>query len=83
MAFADIWANLVRQKSKIDDPEATIEFKAEKLKKLLEQVYTQGEKSGEKKQKAIHDNLEKLRKLAEGKHNPGIDFMKDMFNSGM
>jgi len=81
MAFADIWKNLVKKKPKIEDPDATIEFKAGKLKKLLAQVFTQGEKCGEKRQKAIYDNLEKLRKMAEGPGNrdPGDAFMRDFF----
>jgi len=45
MKFADIWNQLRKKDDKLDDPEADVVFKSKNLKRLLEQVYAQGQKS--------------------------------------
>lgn len=45
MTFREIWQQLVRKDSRLLDGDAKVEFTSSNLKKLLEQVYEQGQKS--------------------------------------
>lgn len=44
MKFYEIWNQLVRKNSKLENDDAEVTFKASNLKALLRQVYEQGEK---------------------------------------
>lgn len=43
MTFDQIWDQLRRKSTKLDKPDASVEFTSENLKRLLCQVYEQGE----------------------------------------
>ncbi len=50
LSLEQIWQQLCKKDSRLDQPETVVDFKAENLKKLLAQVYEQGQRS------AIPDN---------------------------
>lgn len=47
MTFQSIWEQLTRKDPRLTDPETKVEFTAENLRRLLRQVYEQGEKQGQ------------------------------------
>lgn len=47
MTFDEIWESLVRKKPDLDRPHAKAEFTSGALKRLLRQVYEQGQKSSD------------------------------------
>ena len=46
MTFPEIWAHLKRKRPSLEDDAALVEFIAGDLRKLLRQVYEQGQDSG-------------------------------------
>lgn len=54
MTFQDIWNQLVRKNPAIAENGKTVEFQSENLKRLLRQVYEQGERKGKSDAEAIH-----------------------------
>jgi hypothetical protein len=48
MEFEEIWNQLVRKSNALTNPAAKVEFTADNLKRLLRQVYEQGESQGVK-----------------------------------
>ncbi|MAT51425.1 MAG: hypothetical protein CMK32_09615 [Porticoccaceae bacterium] len=48
MQFSDIWNRLCQKQERLNDGDAEVTFKSENLKKLLRQVYDQGESAGRK-----------------------------------
>lgn len=42
MTFDEIWNTLVAKNDRLNEPNATVEFRSENLKKLLRQVYYKG-----------------------------------------
>lgn len=47
MTFDAIWNQLRSKQTKLDNADATIEFKPQNLKQLLRQVYEQGQRSSQ------------------------------------
>ena len=45
MTFQEIWASLCKKRPLLSDPNATVEVSSDGFKKLLRQVYEQGQKS--------------------------------------
>ena len=61
MTFDKIWEQLVAKNNKLLDDNATVEFKAAALKKLLKQVYEQGQKQSKAKDSFLSDMFKPFR----------------------
>ena len=50
MKFSEIWSQLCRKDARLNTDGTKVEFESQNLKRLLEQVYEQGQKSAPKPQ---------------------------------
>ena len=75
MTFDDIWNALVAKNGKLTNDEVEVTFKAGNLKKLLQQVYSQGRKQEAGVQKTMREILRKKTNMG---GNP-MDMFNDLF----
>jgi len=66
MTFESVWGALLAKNSKLDDPEAVVEFKAGNLKKLLLQVWEHGAKDA----RETYEAAQKIKDLCGKREDP-------------
>jgi hypothetical protein len=60
MKFSEIWDQLRAKQPRIDDADARVTFRADKLKQLLIQVYDQGHAEGVESSRNVENLFAKM-----------------------